>query len=148
MNKSEINNFINKLMEKTERNELNWKPAREFFEERNHGSGFAASELACSSCSDWATLHDNDSFYLEKNNQYLFLLHVDHESGKDSTITESWGLYAILDLNDDMFVTIPDYHPANTEDRIKKISDIIKKNNAADEAKQEKRLLDFFNSII
>lgn len=148
MNKLEINNFIQKLMDKTSRNELDWKPAKEFFDEPSHGGGFAASDLALYSCSEWSTLYTEDSFYLQKNGQYLFLLHIDHESAKDGSVTESWGLYAILDLKDDLFVTIPDYHPANTDDRIKKISDIIKKNNAADEAKKEKRLLDFFNSII
>ena len=135
-------------MDKTSRNELDWKPAKEFFDEPSFKNSPAASELALCSWSDWATLYADDSFYLQKNGQYLFLLHTDLESGKDGSVTEIWGLYAILDLKDDMFETIPDYHHANTDDRIKKISDIIKKNNAADKAKKEKRLLAFFDSII
>lgn len=145
---NEINQFIEKLMDKTKKNELDWKPAKVFFDDRSYGSSPAACELAICSCSDFATLYPEDSFYLNNNGQYLFLLHILDDSGKGEQITDSWGLFAILNWADDMFVTIPDYHPANTEDRIKKISDIIKKNNAADEAKQEKRLLDFFNSII
>lgn len=148
MIKQEINEFINRLMEKTKRNELDWKPAKDFFENSPYHESSAADELAIFSKSEWATLHENDSYYLYNNDQYLFLLHIDHESGKDGTITESWGLYAILDWHDDMFVTIPDYHPANCEDRIQKISEMIQKNKAAEKEKQEKRLLDFFSSII
>lgn len=148
MNKTAINNFIDNLMNKTANNELKWRPAEEFFNDSALSSSPAASELALYSRSDWAALYADDSFYLQKNGQYLFLLHTDHESGKDGTVTEIWGLYAILDLKDDMFETIPDYHPANAEDRIKKISSSIKKNNAAEEAKKEKRLLAFFDSII
>lgn len=144
---NEINQFIDKLLEKTENAELDWRPAEEFFDLDFENSS-AASQLEIMTHCEWATFYSNDSFYLYNNNQYLFLLHFDLESGKDGTITEIWGLYAILDWTDSMFVTIPDYHPANAEDRIKKISDIIKKNNAANEAKREKRLLDFFNSII
>lgn len=148
MNKKAINEFIDNLMDQTIHNKLKWKPAEEFFNDPSFKNSPAASELTLYSWSDWATLYTDDSFYLQKNGQYLFLLHTDLESGKDGSVTEIWGLYAILDLKDDMFETIPDYHPANAEDRIKKISSIIKKNIATEEAKKEKRLLAFFDSII
>lgn len=143
---AEINKFIDTLLAKTERNELNWKPATLFLEDVNCHNYKAAAMLSLFSNSDFSTLFSDDSFYLNNGNQYLFLLHIADESGEDGTITESWGLYAILDLTlDDTFITIPDYHPSNVEDRVKKISSLIKTNKAADE---EKRLLDFFNSII
>lgn len=147
MIKNEINQFIEKLLKKTENNELNWMPAQEFFDNVSPSSS-AASELNIMTHFEYANFYHKDSFYLSNNEQFLFLLHFDLESGKDGSITEIWGLYAILDLDDNMFESIPDYHPSSSEDRIKKISDIIKKNIAADEAKKEKRLLAFFDSII
>lgn len=147
MIKEEIYDFIGKLMDKTLCDELNWLPAKEFFDNRTYSSN-AISELQLYTYCDWAILYNEDSYYLQNNqNQFLFLLHSALESGKDGSLTDCWGLYAILDLDDDMYVTIPDYHPDNEEDRLKKISKIIKDKKRKKEEKEEKRLLEFFNSF-
>ncbi|MCM1166804.1 MAG: hypothetical protein NC299_12875 [Lachnospiraceae bacterium] len=145
---AEINEFIGKIMEKTQNNELNWQPAKDFFDTTDYGSSPAATELAIHSRSDWAILYDEDSFYLSNSLcQYLFLLHICYTSGKDGSVTEIWGMYAILDWNDNNFITIPDYHPADESDRFKKISELIVKNRKEEKIREEKRLIDFFKSF-
>lgn len=147
---NEINFFIKNLMEKTMNNELNWQYAEPLLCDINEmpKRPKPICKLAEFCQSSNTSLYIADSFYLSKNNQYLFLLHIDWEDEDGESVNEIWGLYAILSPQDDSFIPIPDYHPANESDRLKKISGLIVKNKAAEKEREEKRLKEFLRSFI
>lgn len=149
---SEISNFINKIVEKTEDKSLNWQYADDIFRKAYNKLIDSKSilELAKYCMTDGNSLGVLDSFYLCNNNKYLFLLHIYHEleRGKELGANESWKLFAIFDLNDDMYIHIPDYHPAYENDRLKKLSGLIEQNKNAEKEEKEKRLLEFFDSFL
>ncbi|MBD5384430.1 MAG: hypothetical protein HDR72_05470 [Ruminococcaceae bacterium] len=144
----EINKFIEQLLEMTKNDALDWQPAQDFFNSYDISNSNAAIELNIHTHFEFVTLFEADSFYLSNNkNQFLFLLHTNVTSGKDGTNREFWELCAIIDWNDDMFVNIPDYHPADKEDRFKTLSDMIKENKYTKKQLEEKRLISFFNAF-
>lgn len=147
---NEINFFIKNIMEKTVSNELDWQYAEPLLCDINEmpKRSKPIRKLAEFCQSSNTSLYIADSFYLYKNDQYLFLLHIDYEDEDGNSANEIWGLYAILSSQDNNFIPIPDYHPANESDRLKKISGLIVKNKAAEKEREEKRLKDFLRTFI
>lgn len=149
---NEINDFINKIMKKTENNELNWHNSENLL---GHSSYWASMPQALQEVVEYCinekvgtSLYTGDSFYLCDKGRYLFLLHIAHEPERGKGIKDTWELLAILSQNDKTFISIPDFHPANESDRLKKISDLIVKNKAAEQERIEKRLLEFFDTFL
>lgn len=142
----EINSFINKLVDKTKNNEITWKNIKEY-EFDNFGNDYdsAFCELNVICHFEFHTLVIPDSFFIENNGQYLFLLHILVESGKGGSISDTWRLYGIYD---NIITPIPDYHPIGEKDRYQELSNLIKKNMISETQKSEERLLTFFNTII
>ncbi len=143
---SEINDFINKIIDKTQNNELDWHYAEKILL-NNSIQPRAISKLAeyCINKKNGTSLSSLDSFYLCNNNKYLFLLCICHHLPQNE-VYNTWELFAIPDPNES-FLSIPDYHPANERDRLKKLSELIVKNKRAEQEQKEKHLLDFFNSF-
>lgn len=148
---SEINDFINKILEKTENNELNWQYAEFLLARMSNRSLLpkAVKSIAeyCINDNTGISMYASDSFYLCNDDRYLFLLHLAKEPIRGKVVEDWWCLFAVLSSDDETFIPIPDYHPANESDRLKKISDLIVKNKAAEREQAEKRLLEFFDSF-
>lgn len=147
-----INEFIGKILEKTELNELDWKNVDEIFIEDSESVSMPKAlsdfQQQLLDKSNNLALRVDDSFFLCKNGNYLFLLHIGHAFEHGNIFKDSWVLWGILNSKPDNFIQIPDYHPANEPDRFKKISDLIVKNKAAEQGQTEKQLLDFFDSFL
>ena len=146
--KEKIDAFVDRLLEKTINNELQWEAAEDVICFHSHrDQPFATLDGYVHNM--YTHLYYEDSFCLRnKDEQYLFLIHINQESQIDGSVAEVWSMFAIVGPGEDTLIQIPDYHPNGKEDRIKKISDAIKKNNAAKKETEEKRLLDFLDSFI
>lgn len=149
---NEINDFINKIMEKTEKNELNWQYAEYLLARSSNWSSMPKAVKSivdyCMNDNTGVSMYANDSFYLRNDDRYLFLLHLAKEPTRGKVVQDWWCLFAVLGSDYEAFVPIPDYHPANESDRLKKISDLIKKNKDAEQEQSDKRLLEFFDSFL
>lgn len=98
--------------------------------------------------SNGSSISFRDSFYLQNENKYLFLLHIIRLPNQNRSFEETWELFAIFNPLDKTYTPIPDYHPAGESDRLKKLSELIVEIKTEEDEQKEKTLLDFLDSFL
>lgn len=104
-----IESYIRSIIESTQNNKLEWRPAEEF--EENFSSIYESLwDRVCTIYHfEFSALQKEKSFFVKRNDSILMLLDYNSESGKDGSITHNLQLFGSL-LPNSPVVEVPPYY--------------------------------------
>lgn len=138
-----IESFINELISLTENNKLNWQFI-DLFISTPMQKTYAFEQLMMEMSNEFTELHKENSFFMNKEGNLLFLLNRTLESGLDGSKRTEYKLFGISKAYSEL-LDIPTFHELGDK-RLSKLKEKIE-NYISSQKEMPYRLYEFLDNI-